>query len=145
MADFKQDLLFSQGQEKKLIERFGNLQANRVDRAGDLLLISTGERVEVKNDRYDPRSFKNFIFEKHRSNVNDKGGPWQAEEHNCKYFLYHYTETNQVYLFDTIQLCRFLEGIEDFLPMHYFNKTGFYKVDRSLVKHLFLKLEILNG
>lgn len=105
-------------------------------RSGDAL-DADGNKWEIKSDSYDADKTANFFIERY-SNVAKltNGGPWQAAEHNCKYFVYYFTANNLAYVFETDVLLQTLEEIDMGKPVEVKNVrhcTIGYKVPRILL------------
>ena len=144
---FEDDLKFGQAAEDDFAVRF---KLTRTDgRKGDLI-TSSGDVVELKTDRHDPKQTVNFIMERY-SYSNRPGGPWQALQHGVKYFVYRFETTDEIFVFDVSDLCKKLEEIVAFYAVQLENKvneshiTRFYRIRRHHLKKLFLPKEVLFG
>jgi len=79
---------------------------------GDVRIAGTRIKCEIKTDSWDMDVTPNAFLEKFRSG-NRPGGPWQALEHGCKYFIYVYSKNAEILIFDTKQLIKRLEDLHD--------------------------------
>ncbi len=84
-------------------------------RSGDFVLPD-GSKVEAKSDQYDHDKTVNFFFE-HYSDINKGklGGPFQALQHGCSYFVYYFGSHNIAYVFDLVDL---LKQIEEYIKFY---------------------------
>lgn len=111
--NFARDLKAGQAGEKlfiKLAAKHG-LELTQTDgRAGDLL-DNDGKLYELKTDSYDHGKTSNFFMELY-SDVGSgkKGGPWQALDNKCDYFVYFFSANNIAYIFSTEDLVRQLDA-----------------------------------
>ncbi len=73
-------------------------------RCGDFVLPN-GDKVEVKADSYNHDKTENFFFEVYSSiESGAAGGPFQAAEHECTYFVYYFKSHDIAYVFKTQDL-----------------------------------------
>lgn len=96
-----------------------------------------------KCDRYESPNFFIEHFSHHERKT--LGGPFKALDDKCEWFLYYFTKTDSLYLFDTQKLVDFLLTNKDTLRYHKVyksNATGFI-VPIVLLTELFLSLEEL--
>lgn len=139
MADFKKDLAFGKQAESVFLKRFPQLI--QTDGMKGDFITPCGTTLEVKNDRYCPIKWQNYIMERYRSKERP-GGPWQALEHGADYFAYNFTKTGLLALFDTKELIKELEIVieRDRLELQGIENgtytTRFYRVPRSTLDHL---------
>jgi len=96
--------------EERVRALFGNLIATD-GRKGDLLL--NGQKVEVKTDFYEHKQGGNFFIERYSDVAKGKvGGPWQAKDHDCAYYLYYFMNSGVGYCFKLDSLLEQLVAIE---------------------------------
>ncbi len=105
-------------------------------RSGDAI-DDDDNKWEIKTDSYDADKTANFFIERY-SNVAklSNGGPWQAAEHNCKYFAYYFPTNGLAYVFETDVLLKRLEEIDMGKPVEIKNArhcTIGFKVPRTLL------------
>lgn len=75
----------------------------------DLLVKSTGEKVEVKSDQYQHDKTPNFFFEK--TSHGKPGGPWRALGHGVDWFCYFFPlPSPRAYWFRTPELVKALDA-----------------------------------
>lgn len=80
-------------------------------RKGDLLLGDA--KVEVKTDFYAHKPGGNFFIERYSDIAKGKpGGPWQAAEHGCAYYLYYFMNSDIGYCFKLDNLLGQLHALE---------------------------------
>jgi len=99
---FYSDLKFGQDAEQRLQAAYPCLTFS-IDRSYDFLITGTNIRVEKKSDSYHPAKYSNFIIERF-SKEEKPGGPWQSKLHKCRYYIYMFAQTNDIYVFDVVQL-----------------------------------------
>ena len=124
--------------EQELLRLFSGLtKAN--GRTGDLWLGD--KKVELKTDYYSTATSANFFLERWSDIEKQKvGGPWQAAQHECTYFVYYFIDSKAGWVFDTTQLLKELEQMSSLKPVEIKNvrwTTVGFKVPRSAVKSLF--------
>lgn len=106
-------------------------------RSGDFEF--NGDKFELKVDYYDLNKSPNFFIERYsKLDLFSPGGPWQADAHECKYFVYLYIGALEGYIFNTKDLIVQLEPIiSNLKPVEVRNKSWItvgYKVPRGLLK-----------
>lgn len=70
------------------------------------------DKVEIKTDFYDSTKTGNFFIERYSDmRVCSPGGPWQAVQHGCKYFVYHFLNCGSGWLFSTDDLVPVLDKV----------------------------------
>jgi hypothetical protein len=136
MRNFQADLKRGQQGEQDFLKLFTKL-AGTDGRKGDI--VAPDGKIELKTDFYPMTQTPNFFIERYSSvEVLSPGGPYQAQKHGCKYFVYYYTTAGYGYVFETDDLVRQLEKLESSLkPVEVRNKkwtTIGYKVPRELLK-----------
>lgn len=119
-----------------------NINLTQTDgRSGDFV-DADGHKWEVKSDSYDAKKTSNFFIERY-SNVSKgtNGGPYQALEHGCKYFVYFFPLNKLAYVFDTQDLVTQLEKVSLGKPIEIHNTrhtTIGFKVLRASLKPLYV-------
>lgn len=89
--------------EEKLKKIFPGLVPTS-GRKGDFTL-SNGLIVEVKTDFYEHKKTENLFLERYSSlEKQTNGGPWQAAEHGCTYFVYFYINSGIGYCYQVDKL-----------------------------------------
>ena len=109
----------------------------------DFISSKNNEKIELKTDYYDMNKTCNFFIERWGDYTNRlNGGPWQAIEHKCKYYMYFFKKNGIYYIFDTERLVKRLDNIISTLHLIFVMnskwKTAGYKIDRSLLTDLVL-------
>lgn len=136
MRNFKSDLqkgLLGQQVFAKIFKNAVHIDGKR----GDLKIGE--DKIELKVDFYDMEKTRNFFMERW-SNLNSlkPGGPWQAAEHGCQWFVYFYMQGMQGWIWKTEDLVKQLEALESRLkPRQVRNMkwtTVGYTVDRNLLR-----------
>lgn len=152
MRNFANDLKRGQAGEHQFLTIFKALIGTD-GRKGDIV-TPDGNKIELKTDFYPMHKTKNFFIERYSSlEVHSPGGPWQAKQHGCKWFVYYYTADKTGFIFETDNLLTQLDKLESNLtPVHIKNRkwtTIGYKVDRSLLlytcKFTTVSLEVLDA
>lgn len=143
-SKFKSDLAKGQKSEHDFYVKYASCVVRTDGRRGDLEILKTGEIIELKSDFYDPSATNNFFME--RFSYDDKpGGIWQAIEHGVDYYVYWFPLTGATYIFNAKQLYRKMNKLAKTLQLVSVKNQGFvtrgYKVERSLLKELFLEPE----
>lgn len=144
--DFKKQLDIGKLGEKMLLDAFPNLFIQTDGREGDLLHIRSKKIVEVKTDSWSMNDTSNFFMERW-SRKNHSGGPWQALEHGCSYYLYQFLKPeHKIFLFKNIpELIDSIEQIVETnsitlrsIPQRH-NKyvTEGFPIPRTLLSHLY--------
>lgn len=116
MSEFKRkpsfyaDLRAGQESERKFLEKYGQYLDALDGKQGDFIIKGTNLKIEFKCDSYDHDRWANFVMEHFRSG-NKVGGPAQALEHGCRYFVYYFSKNDLMYMFDTYQLCRRIKAL----------------------------------
>lgn len=115
-------------------------------RKGDFINPSTGLLIELKSDSY--FNSKNFFMEfKSNLETGKAGGPWQAKEHGCDYFVYMFVPERTVYWFKVDELISWLEGHAKDYAVRLVQNKGWaasgYLVPRLSIESLIIKREIL--
>lgn len=141
--DFKEQLAKGVEGEVNFLLKYENL-IEKTDGGfiSDFKILSTGDKIELKTDFYDPRKTKNFFFE-FQSNKEkaSPGGPWQALMKGSKYFVYRFSRTGQEFWFNTEDLVAAICLIDDKSLVEIQNKgwvTTGYKLPRKKFEHLLL-------
>lgn len=139
MANFKNDLQAGLAGQKAFKQLFAAL-VETDGRQGDFV-APDGCKIELKTDSYDMQKTANFFIEQYSSlEVLSPGGPWQAQKHDCEYFVYYYGNNSTGFIWRTEALIEQLEAIIGQLkPTEVRNKrwtTLGYKVPRALLKPL---------
>lgn len=144
---FYQDLAFGNDAERLLLMQHKFL-THATDRSHDLIIKGTKIKLELKNDSYDPKKYSNFIME--RWSKQDKpGGPFQSLKNGCRYFMYNFAQTGQIYVFDTVQLVARIEKLvkKHELPLYDKHNVGYitqyYKIPISMLEDLNVGMEKL--
>lgn len=110
-------------------------------RAGDFK-DADGHLWELKTDSYDMDKTTNFFIERYSNAAKGTvGGPWQAEEHGCKYFAYYFPANNTAFIFETLDLLGQLTLVPLGNPIDIRNvrhTTIGFKVPRSGLKPLYV-------
>ncbi len=89
---------------QELAESCGIILTQTSGRKGDFT-DETGAIWEVKSDSYDMQKTENFFIERYsNASKGTPGGPYQAQEHGCKYFVYFFPLNNIAYVFETVDL-----------------------------------------
>lgn len=100
---------------------------------------SNGDVWEVKTDSYDMNKTSNYFIEAiSNANKGTKGGPYQAEEHGCKYFVYFFLANQTAFVFRTSDLLAQLLVTPMGAPIDIVNvghTTIGFKVPRASLKH----------
>lgn len=139
--NFKADLAFGQRAEQLILAKFKELSP--LDGRNGDFVHKSGTRGELKADRY---VSGNFFFEHYSHHKKQTpGGPFKAKDDNCEWFLYLFTTTEKIYLFNTKQLTDYLLTHKDVLRYHLVSKSnasGFIVPIKS-IEHLCLSLEVL--
>lgn len=136
--NFGKSLKRGQAGEQEILQIFSALKKTD-GRTGDMILNE--QKVELKTDYYSAQQTENFFLE--RFSNKDKGtngGPWQALDHGCEYFLYYFIADKQGWCFNTKQLVSQLESFSDLKPIEIKNPkhtTIGYKVLRSKLTPVF--------
>lgn len=79
-------------------------------RHGDVILGE--DKVEIKTDFYDSTKTSNFFIERYSDmRVCSPGGPWQAQAHGCKYFVYQFLNCGSGWLFAVDALVPVLDKV----------------------------------
>lgn len=81
-------------------------------REGDCKVKGSNVKLEIKTDSYDMNKTPNLFIEKYRS-AQRAGGPWQALEHGCKYYVYCFSKNAQIFVFETKKLVERMELLHD--------------------------------
>lgn len=134
LRNFKADLERGLQGQIAFMRLFANLTASDGKR-GDLT-CPDGHKIELKTDSYDANKTANFFIERYSSiERGSPGGPWQAAQHGCKYFVYYFSLNQRGYVFAVDDLLKQLTAVESKLtPVNIRNKswtTVGYKVPRS--------------
>lgn len=110
--NFARDLKVGQNGERQFIElakKYGLALTQTDGRKGDLL-DEHGKLYELKTDSYDHSRTSNYFMELYSDvEAAKKGGPWQALENNCDYFVYFFSVNKIAYIFSTEDLVRQLD------------------------------------
>lgn len=140
--DFKKQLKIGSDAEANFLEKYPKLK--RLDGYKGDFETPDGSKIELKADSYCPTKTKNFFIERY-SDVNTEkvGGPWQADTHQCIYFVYTFTKTGDFYWFDTKQLLVYLNKNVKKYPYAYVPNKGWtgkgFLVPREDLKHLLVE------
>jgi hypothetical protein len=107
--NFARDLKVGQAAELsfiKLAASHGIILTQTDGRKGDLVDIE-GKLWECKGDQYDHNKTANFFIELFSDvEAAKKGGPWQALDNKCDYFVYFFSANKIAYIFSTEDLVR---------------------------------------
>lgn len=101
----------------------------------------SGDGVELKSDYWPMKDTPNLFIERY-SNVEKKspGGPYQSLANGTRYFIYFYLYDLTYFVFDTAQLCSFMDDnahrFESKLVENLKYSTLGYRVPRAEVMHL---------
>lgn len=134
-ANFHKDLQAGKLGEEVFAKLFVGLRKTD-GRKGDFEQPNTGAKIELKTDMYGMQKTPNFFIERYSSvEVGSPGGPWQAAQHGCEYFVYWYAADQVGFVWRTADLVKQLEAIMGQLkPVEVRNKrwtTVGFKVPRS--------------
>jgi len=139
---FHDNLKQGKAGETKLLALFKGLIATD-GRKGDMML--TNQKVELKTDNYPESSTNNFFFERYsNAEKGTDGGPWQAQAHGCKWFVYYFTASELGYVFDVDMLVDALNKsslMQGLKPVEVRNirwTTVGFKVPRTAVAPVFV-------
>lgn len=141
--NFLADLKFGQAAEAKLLEKYGELLEALDGKTGDFLIKNTNLKIEYKVDRYDANKWPNLILERYRSGTKN-GGPFQALDHECRYFLYYFEKNDLLFFYDTYQLCRRITMLvkKHKFPLETISNgsynTSYYRIPRNLLADIAL-------
>ena len=144
---FQKDLKFGQDAELAFVNRFSGSLQLMDGRKGDIRLIKTNQRIELKTDRRTEHDTGNMFLERY-SHAGNKtpGGPYQALEHGCELFAYLFAPTGTFYLFQSSALIDYLNGTHEHKHVNVFkagsNASGFV-VPIKAVEHLQLDWQVL--
>lgn len=138
---FKRSLAAGRSGELLLASLWTELVPIEGGRKGDFMLGN--KKVEVKSDSYGLQGSVNFFME--RWSDEDKlkpGGPFQALEHGCQFFVYFYPTDKVAFVFDTGSLCRvLLKMLPELKPVNIRNvrwNTVGYKIPREALKDIYV-------
>lgn len=139
MSNFQKDLKKGKEGEAAFLALYPDALEATDGREGDFIVKATGALGEIKSDNYCPVKYPNFIMERYRSGTKP-GGPWQAAEHGCTYYVYQFVKTGATYMFNVADLVKRLESME--LTEHKVGngsyETTYYKVLRTALEDLYL-------
>lgn len=149
MSEYKRKTTFDFGTQKaagklgeaKFLELWPELKPTS-GLAGDFTTPS-GAVVELKSDSYTIERTTNFFMERYGDIKRQApGGPWQAMQHGCKYFVYYYPKSGVAYVFEVQQLVAQLNALVPQLKMFtIYNsswQTGGFKVPRVFLQDICL-------
>lgn len=111
---------------------------------GDFKIIGTDDKLEIKTDSYLMSASPNFCMERY-SSVEKKspGGPWQAKEHGCKYFVYMFFNNMRTFTFEIDPLLERLEkNLSTYREVNIMNRawiTQCVLVPRESIKDLYVQ------
>lgn len=138
-ADFTKDLKKGKKAELDFLAACGKSIVASDGFKGDFVAVKSGEKLELKTDFYAHDLTKNFFMERY-SYDEKNGGPWQAADHGCKYFVYYFKNPGFIYVFETKKLVDLLNNLTK--SMGYVNvynqgyTTRGYKIARDLLKQI---------
>lgn len=113
MHNFKSSLAKGKVGEALLLEAMPELVPLN-GRRSDFIHSVTEELYELKSDQYDMRNTENFFIETWSDlDKKKRGGPWQALEHNSKYWIYMFVKNRTLFVFNTAELVNHLDGTID--------------------------------
>lgn len=146
---FHESLQKGKQAEAKFLAKYEALLEQTDGRTGDFIIKATGAKVEIKSDLYDPRRTPNFFLEATSYDVK-AGGPWQALNHGCEWFVYWFPLLGYTFCFRTSDLVAWLNT-----NMHKYKQLGIVNtahvttgilVPRSHLQDLWLDLDkVLSG
>ncbi len=143
-AIFGKDLAYGQAAESEFHLLFPKLE--RLDGRRADFKTTEGFLVEIKSDRYNPKTTSNYFFERY-SFASSDGGPFQSRKNGVDIFCYWFPLTQEVNVFSVKDLCAFLEeNYTDDTLRKITNETYITRgwiVPRSSVEHLKLSAEVL--
>jgi len=143
-ANFQSDLAKGRIGELALLHATGGTLTPTDGRTGDFVITGTRIKVEVKSDGYDIDKTPNLFIEKY-SYGNKPGGCYQALEHGCKYFVYIFAKSGDLFCFETRALVDRINLLHDSVnlkltdvPNPNYTTRGL-KVNRDLITDLMLE------
>ena len=113
MHNFVKDLAKGKAGE----DDFYNLHNNKVKLTkidgfkGDFIKNNTKEKIELKSDNYSLyyKGGNSMIERYSNSETKSPGGPWQAQSHNCTFFVYYYLQERVAFWYETNSLIDYIE------------------------------------
>lgn len=116
-------------------------------RAGDYKHRTDGHKMELKTDTYDMTTTENFFMEYQSDKGRAKpGGPFQAQQHGCKYYTYFYIQNLRSFTFEVDALVGKLNQLIPSLTVIEIPNTGWvttgFKVNRDLLKDIYKEFDI---
>lgn len=122
------------------LERLDGLKA-------DFKCMSTGDLYEVKMDSYSMQETPNVFIEVLSDTARGKlGGPYQAQQNNCRYYVYMFVRDLTTLTFDTNALINRIADLAPSLkPLKIQNATWTtegYLVPRELLKDIYVMEEM---
>lgn len=142
---FKNDLKVGHSGEEFIVSLHPDKLQQLDGRTGDIIILSSGELIEVKTDKRANSTGNIFLEHYSHKTKQTPGGPWQAAKNNCKYFLYLFFPCKSIYLYETQALIDYIIANEDDLRYHIVNSSksnaSGYITSIIAIRHLELKLE----
>lgn len=137
--------------EELFLKQYGHIVERTDGYKGDFRIKETGEILELKTDTYLTSETPNFFMEAYSIIESETpGGPWQAQNHGCKFFVYFFMNSGEAFLFTVSELVSFLDGYISRTNPHMKEvpndgwnskyNTGGYALNRNLFKHIFTPL-----
>jgi hypothetical protein len=135
--------------EKDFLERYGQGAIVRTDgRKGDLQVKWSRAILELKTDFYSKSTnlfMERWSVEATPERAGKPGGPWQAAAHGATYYLYWFAETDELFVFCTAALVKYLEAnLAAFRPCPVRNK-GYTTLGYIVPKEKLLKFHADNA
>lgn len=91
--NFQKDLKFGQSKELEFCNLFPGKLKQTDGRKGDLLIIKTNQKIELKTERRASTETNNIFVELHSHHVNKTdGGPVQAFKAGCSHIVWQFAD-----------------------------------------------------
>lgn len=112
--DFNKQLKFAITQEQNTIDIINTktkikdlIHHQGKDAIADAYSPSLNEWIELKIDT--TKTINHFIERYSKIENHVDGGPWQYNKKNVKYYVFNYINTNELYIFKTIDIINLVE------------------------------------
>lgn len=141
---FNADLAFANASEAYLLAKYPKIFGPAQNRTHDLVLLKTGEMVELKTERKGAEAPNLFFELVANDNKQTLGGPARAAADGIAYFLIMHAPCKTLYVFQTDKLLQRLnELVKSKKPkVHKIFNGGYNTLGVALEKSLFLDLNI---
>lgn len=141
VTEFDKDLQFGNDAEEVFFVTHKKKLIREDGLRSDFTLKESGDKLELKVDRFDPDKTNNIFLERWSSGkYKTRGGPYKAEIDGSKYFVYMFWKTREIFCYCTKDLVSYLDrhyADDDLVTVAKSSQgTQGYIVPRADIEHL---------